>query len=131
MDDERAADRNTVGTFRRCYPIQDSAFSLPGSNSWIGCPGITVEIACLYTSWECASRRSNTQIIKPSNDPLQLYPVDEKDCDRRLILPDMVQEHVLDVLRLFRCHGYSPIISWSRMGRLAPIKQILGRGCGV
>src|SRR5277367_6034874 len=40
--------------------VQDSAISL-GSKSWIGCPGITVEIACLYTSCEWASRRNKTQ----------------------------------------------------------------------
>ena len=26
--------------------------SSPPSNNWIGCPGMMVEMACLYTSWE-------------------------------------------------------------------------------
>jgi hypothetical protein len=30
-----------------CFAAQSSSLSLPGSNSWIGCAGITVEIACL------------------------------------------------------------------------------------
>ncbi len=45
----------------------------------IGCPGITVEIACLYTSCECASRRSRTQ--KLSNQviiPCSLTPLTRK-----------------------------------------------------
>eukprot|EP00657_Telonema_sp_P-1_P002498 TRINITY_DN1579_c0_g1_i2.p1 TRINITY_DN1579_c0_g1~~TRINITY_DN1579_c0_g1_i2.p1 ORF type:complete len:126 (+),score=52.48 TRINITY_DN1579_c0_g1_i2:97-474(+) len=41
-----------------------------------GPDGITVEIACLYTSWECPSRRNNTQ--KLSNQvitPCSLTPL--------------------------------------------------------
>ncbi len=48
MQDQRAAGRRAVRE-RQCvpFPAQSSSFSLPGSNSWIGCAGITVEIACL------------------------------------------------------------------------------------
>ena len=50
MDDEGATRRGTVRAGSCIGAAQDSAISLLGSNSWIGCPGITVEIACLYTS---------------------------------------------------------------------------------
>ena len=47
-DGQRArAGRNAVRAIRRVCAAQGSAISLPASNSWIGCPGITVEIACL------------------------------------------------------------------------------------
>src|SRR5262249_10913416 len=71
MDDERAAGRRS-GFFGAA---QSSSCSLAPSKSWIGCAGITVEIACLYTSCECASRRSSTQ--KLSNQvmiPCSLTP---------------------------------------------------------
>src|ERR1043165_4148434 len=58
MNDQRAAGR---GGGRGFAAAQSSPPSRPPSNSWIGCAGITVEIACLYTSCECASRRSSTQ----------------------------------------------------------------------
>ena len=50
-----------------------------GSNSWIGAPGMMVEIACLYTSCDCASRRSSRQ--KLSNQvitPCSLTPLTRK-----------------------------------------------------
>ena len=47
MYDEGATGRGTVSADSGLYAAQDSAISLLGSNSWIGCPGITVEIACL------------------------------------------------------------------------------------
>ncbi len=48
MEDQRAAGRGAAGNRRSiCCLAQSSSLSLPGSNSWIGCAGITVEIACL------------------------------------------------------------------------------------
>ena len=47
MHDKRATGRGAVRDRFRLWAAQDSAFSLLGSNSWIGCPGITVDIACL------------------------------------------------------------------------------------
>src|SRR5215469_12739882 len=72
MNDEHPDGRGPVRHRRVVGPTQDSTISLFGSNSWIGCPGINVEIACLYTSCECASRRNNTQklsnqVIIPCN----------------------------------------------------------------
>src|SRR5215469_15702381 len=61
MNDEHPDGRGPGRHRRVVGPTQDSTISLFGSNSWIGCAGITVEIACLYTSCECASRRSSTQ----------------------------------------------------------------------
>lgn len=49
VDDQGSAGRS-LGCRCGFCSAQDSAISLFGSNSWIGCPGITVEIACLYTS---------------------------------------------------------------------------------
>jgi hypothetical protein len=60
MYDESPTCRARIGDPCGVCPVQDSAISFC-SKSWIGCPGITVEIACLYTSCECASRRSKTQ----------------------------------------------------------------------
>ena len=50
MHYKRSTGRGAVRARRCVCAAQDSAISLLGSNSWIGCPGITVEIACLYTS---------------------------------------------------------------------------------
>src|SRR5471032_3547050 len=41
------------------------------------------------------------EIVEPGDDPLQLHAVHEEDRDRRLVLPQMVQEDVLNVLCLF------------------------------
>ena len=63
----------------RCLSGSGFGHLLAGSKSWIGCAGITVEIACLYTSCECASRRSKTQ--KLSNQviiPCSLTPLTRK-----------------------------------------------------
>lgn len=49
MDDEGPTDRSPVDR-KEFRAVQGSAISLFCSNSWIGCAGITVEIACLYTS---------------------------------------------------------------------------------
>ena len=35
--------------------------------------------------------QQHAEIIKPGDDPLQLYPVDQKDRNRRLVLPDVVK----------------------------------------
>src|SRR3954465_12944060 len=69
MNDQRAAGR---GGGRGFAAAQSSPPSRPPSNSWMGCAGITVEIACLYTSCECASRPNTTQklsnqVIIPCN----------------------------------------------------------------
>jgi hypothetical protein len=60
MQDKCSAGRGSVDCSGFSV-AQGSAISLFCSNSWIGCAGITVEIACLYTSCECASRRNRTQ----------------------------------------------------------------------
>src|SRR5260370_9905719 len=52
--------------------------------------------------------QQNEEIIKPSNNPLKLDAIDEKNGYRFLVFPDVVQEHVLNVLRFFRSHGSSP-----------------------
>jgi hypothetical protein len=48
----------------------------------------------------------DAEIIEPSNDPLQPNTIYQKDGDRRVVFEDMIQKHVLNVLRLFRSHEY-------------------------
>jgi hypothetical protein len=48
----------------------------------------------------------DAELIEPSNDPLQPNTIYQKDGDRRVVFEDMIQKHVLNVLRLFRSHEY-------------------------
>src|SRR4051812_24922776 len=52
--------------------------------------------------------QQNGKIIKPGNDPLEFDTVHKKNRYRSFALPHMVQENVLNVLRLFVGHGYYP-----------------------
>src|SRR5207244_1338923 len=52
--------------------------------------------------------QQNTEVIEPSNNPLKLDAIDEKNRHRCLVFPDVVQENVLNVLRFFRSHGSTP-----------------------
>src|ERR1700730_16880073 len=52
--------------------------------------------------------QQNTEIVEPSNNPLKLDTIDEKNGNRCLVFPDVVQENVLNVLRFFRSHGSFP-----------------------
>ena len=47
MNDKGATGRIAIKNSFRVFVIQGSLISLFGSKSWIGCAGITVEIACL------------------------------------------------------------------------------------
>jgi hypothetical protein len=38
------------------------------------------------------------ELIEPSHDSLELDSVDEKDRDRRLVLPDVIEKDILDIL---------------------------------
>src|ERR1700709_1926659 len=61
MDDERRA--HTVAFEARFGSLLAYAVSFSiavSSCSWIGPSGMTVEIACLKTSWACPSRRRST-----------------------------------------------------------------------
>ena len=42
--------------------------------------------------------QQHAEIIKPGDDPLQLYAVDEKDSNRGFVFPDVVKKDVLDIL---------------------------------
>jgi hypothetical protein len=44
------------------------------------------------------------EIIEPGDDPLELDAIDKKHRHRGLVLPHMVQEHVLNILRLLSWH---------------------------
>src|SRR5690349_9912485 len=48
------------------------------------------------------------EIVEPGNDALELYAIDEEHGDRSLVLADVIEEDILNVLRLFRRHGDSP-----------------------
>jgi hypothetical protein len=50
--------------------------------------------------------KQHTEIVKPSNEPLQFHAVDEKNRDRRLGLSHVIEKRVLEVLRLLGCHSY-------------------------
>src|SRR5271165_7404888 len=63
----------------------------------------------IYQLRMCVAAEQHAEIIKPSYNALQLDTIYQKDRDRCLVFPNVVQEHVLNVLRLFRVHGYSPI----------------------
>src|SRR5437588_1922153 len=52
--------------------------------------------------------QQNTEIVEPSNDPLKLDAINEKNGYRCFVFPDVVQENVLNVLRFFRSHGSFP-----------------------
>jgi hypothetical protein len=58
----------------------------------------------------------DAELIEPSNDPLQPNTIYQKDGDRRVVFEDMIQKHVLNVLRLFRSHEYPRSAFWSRAG---------------
>ena len=49
--------------------------------------------------------KQDAEIIKPGNETLQFYSVDEKNRDRRLGLSDVIEKRVLEVLRLLGCHS--------------------------
>jgi hypothetical protein len=48
----------------------------------------------------------DAEIIEPRNDPLQPNTIYQKDGNRRVVFEDMIQKHVLNVLRLFCSHEY-------------------------
>src|SRR5690349_8304590 len=50
----------------------------------------------------------DAEIVEPGNDPLELDAVHEKYRNRGLVLPDVIEEDILDILRLFRRHGDTP-----------------------
>ena len=42
--------------------------------------------------------QKNTEIIKPGDDPLQFYAVDQEDCKRHLVFTDKIEKCVLEIL---------------------------------
>ena len=54
--------------------------------------------------------QQHREVVEPGNDPLQLDPVHEEDRDRRLILADVIEKHVLQVLALIGGHGSYPLL---------------------
>src|ERR1700723_3411879 len=70
--------------------------------------------ACRHNRGDCVlidqlrmsvAPEQNTEIIEPSHETLQFHPVNEKNRDRRLGLPYVIQERILEVLRLLGCHS--------------------------
>ena len=48
----------------------------------------------------------DAEIVKPGHEALQFHPINQKNRHRRLRLSDMIQERILEVLRLLGCHSY-------------------------
>src|ERR1700712_3455721 len=44
------------------------------------------------------------KVIEPGDNPLKFDAINEKHRNRRLVFPHMVQEHVLNILRLLSGH---------------------------
>src|SRR6185437_8647738 len=42
--------------------------------------------------------KQNAEVIEPSNDTLEFHTVHQKYCNRRLVLPNVIEEHVLNIL---------------------------------
>jgi hypothetical protein len=51
--------------------------------------------------------QKHTKVVEPADDPLELYAVDEKDGERRLVLAHVVQERVLKVLDSICTHFFA------------------------
>src|SRR5262252_3285897 len=115
MNDEHPDGRGPVRHRRVVGPTQDSTISLFGSKSWIGWPGITVEIACLYTSCECASRRNRTQ--KLSNQviiPWSLTPLTRKMVTGVLFFLTWFKNTSCTFCDFSGVMGLPPLLSWNR-----------------
>jgi len=98
MYDEGPACRARVDNSWDICPVQDSAISL-GSKSWIGCPRHYCRNCVLVHQLRMRiPAQQDTEIVKPSNNPLKLDPIDEKNGYRCFVFPDVVQENVLNVL---------------------------------
>ena len=54
--------------------------------------------------------QQNAKIIEPGDDTLQLYPVDEKDRERSLLLPYIVEKRVLKAWYFFGGHVFSVFV---------------------
>ena len=58
--------------------------------------------------------QQNRKIVEPGNDALQFDTVHQEHRHRCLVLPHMVQEHVLNILRFFIGHSRSFLLSLYR-----------------
>jgi hypothetical protein len=61
--------------------------------------------------------QQNAEIIEPGHEALQFDAVDEKNGDRGLGLAHMVEERVLQILRLFARHEFIPLCALRRLTR--------------
>lgn len=48
--------------------------------------------------------QEDREIVKPSHDPLQLYPVDEENGDGDFVAANVVEKDILDALAFFVAH---------------------------
>jgi hypothetical protein len=58
--------------------------------------------------------QQNAEIIEPGDNALKLDPVDEKNCERGLLLADVIEEGVLQALGFFGCH-LKPLVLVERL----------------
>ena len=49
--------------------------------------------------------KQDGEVVEPSDDALELDPIDQENGYGRLVLSHVIQEHVLNVLRLLVGHG--------------------------
>ena len=57
----------------------------------MGCDGIIVDMACLYTNWGLSvASQKHTKIVKPSQHALELYAIHQKDGDGNFLLPYVI-----------------------------------------
>ena len=59
--------------------------------------------------------QKNAEIIKPGDDTLQFYAVDQEDCKRHLVFTDKIEKCVLEILwppdpifKILLCSGAVP-----------------------
>src|SRR5271166_5497193 len=67
--------------------------------------------------------QQDAEIIEPGNETLQFDSIDEKNRDRRLGLPYVIEKGVLEVLRLLGCHRSFRSLGLS--GRLRSLRERL------
>jgi hypothetical protein len=68
--------------------------------------------------------KKDGKIVEPGDHALELHTIDQKDGYGRLVLPDVIQEHVLKILPLGCGHCSGPVrsvvVGMHGLGRCPP-----------
>src|ERR1700733_5757138 len=100
---------SSVACGRRHLPRRNSAFRLGGVEQLNrrtrhhGSDRVLVYQLRVYVPTQ-----QDGKVVKPSDYALELNPVHQEHGHRRLVLPHMVQENILNILRLLIGHGDCP-----------------------